>query len=63
MCIKTKKIAHEILGQMWFLLLYLEVSKTFLLYLFSSLFRTLVPEIKGGGTFFSLLVYMFIWQN
>ena len=51
MCIKTKKIAHEILGQMWFLLLYLEVSKTFLLYLFSSLFRTLVPEIKGGGPF------------
>ena len=51
MCIKTKKSAHEILGQMWFLFLYLEISKTFLLYLFSSLFRTLVPEIKGGGPF------------
>lgn len=65
MRIKTKKSAHEILGQMWYFLLYLEVSKTFLLYLFSSLFRSLVPEIKGENKnyFFSLLVYVFRWQN
>lgn len=59
---KTKKCAQEILGQMRFMLLYLRVPKPSFLYLFPSLFNTLVPKIakkKKKPCFVCTLVYEF----
>lgn len=57
---KTKKCAQEILGQMRFMLLYLRVPKPSFLYLFPSLFNTLVPKIaKKKKTL--LCLYLSLW--